>query len=146
MAPSLFHLDYERVGEALTAVIVLAFFLERSLSLLFEHRYYTTRFNESGLKEPIAFLGALAICRQWQFDAIGITVLAEQPSFLGYVLTAGLIAGGSKAALKLFHDVIGSMSVAEKQRRALNAASQSRRTAPEAAQPVPVPVLATETR
>jgi hypothetical protein len=142
MDPNLFHLDYERLGEVLSTVVVLSFFLERALSIIFEHRFFIARFNELGLKAPIAFLVALAMCRQWQFDAISMTVLAEQTNLFGYVLTAGLIAGGSKASLKFFHEVLNSMSPSERERKEGNAAvrrQRAPRSAP-APQPIPVPV------
>ena len=40
MDPNLFHLDWERLIEVLITIVVLAFFLERSLSLLFESRFF----------------------------------------------------------------------------------------------------------
>ena len=40
MDPNLFHVDMQRLFEALTAIIVLSFFLERTLALLFEHRLW----------------------------------------------------------------------------------------------------------
>src|SRR5688572_31117554 len=64
MDPNLFHLDYERLGDVLIAITVLAFFLERALAILFEHRSFATRFGGSGLKAPIAFIVALGICRR----------------------------------------------------------------------------------
>ena len=39
---------------------------------------------------------------------------------VGHIITAGVIAGGSKASIKLFHDVMGAMSDAEKKRKQLN--------------------------
>ena len=38
MDPNLFHLDWERVGEVLTAIVVLSFVLERALAVPFESR------------------------------------------------------------------------------------------------------------
>jgi hypothetical protein len=116
MDPNLFHVDFERVGEVLVAIIVLAFFLERGLALLFEHRWYIKRLDQKGFKEPIAFLVALLICVTWQFDAVSAVILTEKTYFLGYLVTAGIIAGGSKAAIKLFHDVMGVKSSALQQR------------------------------
>ena len=34
----------------------------------------------------------------------------------GYILTGAVVAGGSKASIKLFKDVMGFMSSAEKER------------------------------
>ena len=54
MDPNLFHLDWERVGEVLTAIIVLAFVLERALAVLFESRLFVKRFEGKGVKEWVA--------------------------------------------------------------------------------------------
>src|SRR5262245_46636282 len=88
MDPNLFHVDLERLGEVLVAVIVLSFFVERALAIVFEHRLWVQRFPNSGLKEPIAFLVALGICRFWDFDAVSTTILAERTNFFGQALTA----------------------------------------------------------
>jgi uncharacterized membrane protein len=114
MDPNLFHIDWERLFEVLIAIIVLAFLLERALALLFEHRLYIDKFAEKGLKEPIAFLLAFLVCWYWQFDAVSMIVLRENVSLLGEAVTAGVIAGGSKAAIKLFHDVMDVKSQALK--------------------------------
>ena len=119
MDPNLFRLDYDRLFQVLTAVIVLSFFVERTLALVFEHRWYIKTFDKAGLKEPIAFLVSLAACRTWDFDAVSMTILTEQTFWFGHVITAGLVAGGSKASIKLFHDVFRSMSAAEKDRKAI---------------------------
>jgi hypothetical protein len=116
MDPNLFHLDWERLFEVLVAIIVLSFFVERALAIVFEHRAYIKYFNQAGLKTPLAFLLAFLICRMWDFDAISMTILAEKTTILGEVVTAGMIAGGSKASIKLFHDVMDVKSEAEKLR------------------------------
>ena len=61
MDPNLFHLDWDRTIEVLAAIVVLSFFVERALALLFEHKWFVARFRNRGLKEPISFLVALAI-------------------------------------------------------------------------------------
>ena len=112
MDPNLFRLDWERTFEVLVAIILLAFFLERALALLFEHRVFLSRFDRKGLKEPIAFAGAFLVCWQWDFDAVSMIVLRETTTLLGQAITAGIIAGGSKAAVKLFRDIMGVRSLA----------------------------------
>ena len=120
MDPNLFHIDMGRLIEVLVAIIVLSFFLERALAVVFEHRLWTSR-KPRGFKAPIAFLLAFFVCRYWDFDAISATILADQTSIWGHLITAGVIAGGSKASIKLFHDMMGAMSDAEKKRKELNA-------------------------
>ncbi len=56
MDPNLFRIDWEVLVEVLVTVIVLSFFIERALSLLFEHRWFVRRLSNKGLKEPIAFI------------------------------------------------------------------------------------------
>ena len=119
MDPNLFHQDYERLFEVLATVIVTSFFLERTLALVFEHRLFIAHFTNRGVKEPLAFAGALLVCRAWDFDAVSMTILAERTSLLGQVLTAGVVAGGSKVSVRLFHDVFKTMSTAEKQRKGI---------------------------
>ena len=115
MDPNLFHIDWDRLAEVLVVVTVLAFFLERALALIFEHKYYVTKLKDTGLKEPIAFVAALVVCWTWDFDALSMVLLREKITFFGQIITAAVIAGGSKASLKLFKDVMKMRSGAELQ-------------------------------
>jgi len=117
MDPNLFHLDWERVAEVLAGIVILAFVLERGLALLFETRFFIDRAQGKNLKELIAFVLSVVICWYWDFDAISMIFLKEKTTFLGMVVTGGVIAGGSKGAIRLFKDVMGFMSEAEKERQ-----------------------------
>jgi hypothetical protein len=119
MDPNLFHLDWERIGEVMAAIVVLAFMLERALSLLFEHRFFVNNLDEKGFKEPIALGLAFVVCRYWQFDAISVVILRETVTWHGELITAAVIAGGSKGAVKLFHDVLGVRSEAAEEKKKL---------------------------
>ena len=121
MDPNLFHIDLERLFEVLVVIIVLSFFLERALAVVFEHRLWAGRMKSKGLKAPIAYIVAFGVCWYWDFDAISTIILADQTSLAGHLITAGVIAGGSKASIKLFHDIMKTMSDAEKERKGLNA-------------------------
>lgn len=110
MDPNLFHLDWERTFEVLGAIVVLSIMVERALAIVFEHRAYVARFKDKGYKEPMAFIVALAVTFVWDFDAISMIVLSEHTSLFGEVITAGVIAGGSKGSIKLFRDVLGFKS------------------------------------
>lgn len=116
MNPNLFNLEWGRLLEVVVTIIVLAFLVERALSLLFEHRLYIKHFNQKGFKEPIALVVSLLVCWFWDFDAIGIVVLAERTSIIGKLITAAIIAGGSKGSLKLFRDLLDIRSDAERAR------------------------------
>jgi hypothetical protein len=106
MDPALFRIDWEVLAELLTTITVLAFFVERALSIVFEHRLFVAKLNEKGLKEPIAFIVAFVVVKYWNFDALSILMQADKTSLWGYAITAAIIAGGSKASIKLFHDVL----------------------------------------
>lgn len=115
MDPNLFHLDWERVSEVLVAIVILAFILERALAVLFESRFFIKRWKEKSLKELIAFVVAVLACWYWDFDAVSMIFLKEKVTLLGMVITGGIVAGGSKGAIKLFRDVMGLKSTAQQE-------------------------------
>jgi hypothetical protein len=112
MDPNLFHLDWERTFEVLGAIVLLSMFVERALALLFEQKLFVKRFGGSPIKEIIAFAVSLVVCLKWKFDAVSMTILSDRISVIGQVVTAGIIAGGSKGSIKLFRDVLGWKSSA----------------------------------
>jgi len=116
--PSLFRIDWEVLAEILATIVVLSFFIERALSLLFEHRFFVKGLAQKGLKEPIAFVVSLLVVRYWGFDALAILFKSDTATWWGYIITAAIIAGGSKASIKLFHDVMGTKSAALRQLQA----------------------------
>lgn len=112
MDPAFFRIDWEVLAETLFAIIVLAFFVERALSLVFEHRYFVAKFDKRGIKEPIALLvsyGTVYLCK---LDAIAVIFKLEHATFFGYLITAAVVAGGSKASIKLFQDIFDAKSTA----------------------------------
>ena len=132
MDPSLFNIDYPRLTEVLITIVVFSFFIERALSVLFENRLFinaidgtSTKKNEdgtpkkkNGVKELIAFIVSVIFCFAWDFDAITIILQSsEEMSVGGMIITGAIIAGGSKASMGLFKNVMGFMSTAEKERQ-----------------------------
>lgn len=115
MDPNLLTINPERLFETLLVVVVLSFFLERALALVFENRWVIQRISGRGVKEPITFAVCLAVCRQWHFDAIS-SLFSKPSNWWGYAATAAIIAGGSKASIALFQSVIGARSSAEAER------------------------------
>jgi hypothetical protein len=116
MDPNLFHVDFERLFEVLMTIVVLSFFIERALSVLFGHRLYV-RLEERGFKgakEVVAFTVSVACCYYWQFDALSILLVRDTNSKFGYLLTGGIIAGGSKASLRLFYEIMDVKTQAER--------------------------------
>ncbi len=120
MDPNLFHLNGERLIEVFFAIVILAFILERALAVLFEHRSFVNRAKGKGLKEIIAFSLAALVCWYWEFDALSILFPKEHVTIYGELITAAVIAGGSKASIKLFRDVIGAKSTAQAAKDAEN--------------------------
>ena len=116
MDPNLFHLDWERLGEVLIAIIVLSFLVERALSMLFESRFFINRFKEKSLKEVIAVIVGAVVCWYWDFDALSMIFLKDSVTIFGAILTGAVIAGGSKASIKLFKDVMGIRSSAQQEK------------------------------
>ena len=117
--PQMFAIDWERLAEALAVLVVLSFLVERALALLFESWFWTNHLQNRGLKEPIAFGVSLVICWLWHFDVISIMLTNDHTTVIGYIVTAGVVAGGSKASVKLFHDIMNvkSSSVREAEKR-----------------------------
>ncbi|MCK4512373.1 hypothetical protein KAW64_11570 [bacterium] len=66
------------------------------------------------MKEAIAFVVAAAVCVIWKFDAISMIFPKEQTTVLGAVVTGALVAGGSKASIRLFRDAMGVKSTARR--------------------------------
>jgi len=110
--PNLFALNWNTVFEVLIAIIILAFVLERALALLFESVWFLkfekrrTQAGRGSFQPLIAFLVAAAVCVLWQFDALSIILLREKVTLLGELITGAVVAGGSKASIKLFRDVL----------------------------------------
>ena len=140
MDPNLFHIDWERTLEAVVGIIVLSFLVERTCALLFESRWWISRFEDARVGEPpgsgknsqssksqkalagrrypikefFALVIAFAVCKSWDFDAVSIIMLSEHTKLVGIIITAAVIAGGSKASISLFHDLLKVQSSAAK--------------------------------
>ncbi len=71
------------------------------------------------LKEFIVFVLSLVICWVWKFDAVSIIMLSERTQLAGIIVTAGVVAGGSKASIALFHDLLKVRSSANEERKKL---------------------------
>ena len=119
MDPNLFFIDWERVFEALATIVVLAFILERGLAVIFESRYYINHVEkkEIYIKEFIALLVGIVVCEIWHFDAVSMVLLKAKTTWFGAAVTGAIVAGGSKASIKLFRDVFHFMSSAEDERQ-----------------------------
>ena len=58
---------------------------------------------------------AVALVAWLDFDALAIIFSREETSWVGWLITAGVVAGGSKGSIKLFRDWLGWKSSAQKQ-------------------------------
>ena len=59
------------------------------------------------------------ICYFWDFDAVSIILLSDRTGLAGVIITSLVVAGGSKASIRLFHDLLKVRSNAEDQRKTL---------------------------
>lgn len=103
--PLYFQIDWPQLGEALGALLFLAFAVERALSTLFESRFYD-RLHGLGLKPLIAAALSLVICWTVRFDILGIAFHQERVTILGVVITSLVVAGGSKGVMAFMRQVL----------------------------------------
>ena len=115
MDPLLFGVHADVVGEVLGTLVLLSLFVERALSPIFEWRVFIDKTANKGAKEPIAVVVAVALVAWLDFDALAIIFSRENTSWVGLLITAGVVAGGSKGSIKLFRDWLGWKSSAQKQ-------------------------------
>ena len=122
MDPNLFHLDWERTFEVLAAIVVLSFILERALAVPFESRLWVgSAMDRSVGKEIIAVIAGAAMCLYLKFDALSMIILTSKTTYYGEVMTGAVIAGGSKASIKLFQDIFNVQSSAVRQKKVAQA-------------------------
>lgn len=115
MDPLLFGIQADVVGEVLGTLVLLSLIVERALSPIFEWRIFIDSAANKGAKEPIAMAVAIAVVAWLDFDALAIIFSREETSWVGWLITAGVVAGGSKGSMKLFRDWMGWKSSAQKQ-------------------------------
>jgi hypothetical protein len=91
--------NWEGIIAVLAQVSIIAVFQERALALIFEHRSLVDKLK--GWKEVIAFAVSFAICRTWDIDVIGAILNHPHEHTLGIILSAAVVAGGSKVPMIL---------------------------------------------
>lgn len=107
-------------------VVIFALFLERAVAALFEWTWWKRlREKVPGTGTPVVYLIALAICNHTKFDALLLIRNPDNEAFdafsIGTLVTAGVIAGGSKGAILLFQDILGFGEKALETRRRIRA-------------------------
>lgn len=97
----------------LIRLTLLALFLERALALLFESRLWRA-LDGRGLSPFVAVVVATFICTTWHIDVISAVAAVGRnvPAFIvpyrtiGAILTAMIVAGGSKIAIAIWRIVV----------------------------------------
>lgn len=109
MNPEVAYASLLETSAAVGQIVLIALLLERALAFVFEYHWFqqlTARVE--GIKAPVAFGLALLIARTY-----GVDILAElfreegapaTPTWIGSLLTAAIIAGGSSAAIAIFQN------------------------------------------
>lgn len=110
------QIDMGALTNALLALVILSFFVERGLATLFDWKRIQPWLTERQAKVPIAIATSLAVCILLDFDALktvrGLTdgdppIGDDYFGFVGIPITALVLAGGSAGAVKLMQDIIG---------------------------------------
>ena len=139
-----FAVDYSVLFDVLVLIVVLSFFLERALSVIFESslfiKWYDPEFvaaerpkpaivdpeekpkkKKNGAKEIITIIVSIILVYNIDLNALAVLMKDESVSReLGYFITGLIIAGGSKGSIKLFNDILDFRSSAETRRKEYN--------------------------
>ncbi|MCK9345053.1 MAG: hypothetical protein M0P64_02930 [Candidatus Pacebacteria bacterium] len=115
MDPLLFGIKGDVVLEVLGTIVLLSLFVERALSPIFESRLVLDKMKNKGFKEPIVIITSLVIVYLYQFDAMAVIFSQEKNTLVGYLITAGVVSGGSKGSIKLFRDFLNWKSSAQQE-------------------------------
>ena len=101
---------YEASGKILGALLVLAIVLESALALLFNWRPFLETVNRRATQPLISFIVAYVFVTKFGFDAVSqlFSAYGNQPvqgGYMGPVITAMVIAGGSSAVNRLMQSL-----------------------------------------
>lgn len=127
-------MSFDTFTQVMLLLIFASFVVERSLAVVYETDVYISRFGDKKyLKPTIAILYAAAFVWIADINLVELINLGAKkaPTGIGYhwdtlstdvkniliiVVTGVFVAGGSKASLKLFRDVLNIKSSAEARR------------------------------
>lgn len=110
--PNQFALDWALLFEMLALIIVLAFVVERALAIVFESKHFVhyslerKKQDKGDFKAFIAFGFSALLTMLFQIDLVAVLMSHEHVSLFGELTTAAVIAGGSKASIRLFKDIL----------------------------------------
>ncbi len=129
MSPNQFGIDWDILTQVLVVIVVLSFFVERALSIVVENRLFvnTSLDDMRSLKEFLSLVVSFIVVKIAGFDALAIIFQLEKPGIPGLFITAAIIAGGSKASIKFFHDVLDIKSTALRQKHDATEAAGTRK-------------------
>ena len=68
MDPKQFAIDYTQTAEVMAVLVLLALFVERSLTLLFESKWYRERYLDLGIRPLIALAWSCVVIGFYKFD------------------------------------------------------------------------------
>ena len=112
MDPNQFAVNWATLFEMLALIIVLAFLVERALAIIYESKPFI-RFSlkreadEKGdFKTMGAFVLSALVTTMFDIDIIAVVLSHAHTSLFGQLISAAVIAGGSKASIRLFREIL----------------------------------------
>jgi hypothetical protein len=108
--------EFIEILGALALLVTISVILERALAFLFEHKWFVLLFPDQSsrakkeqdgrryiaAKENIALIVSFSIAFTYKFDILQILFRNPSWSWLGIILTAFILAGGSAGAIAIF--------------------------------------------
>ncbi len=91
----------EAISQTIALFFALAVVMEFALTMIFQHRLYEAHLSGKGLKKPIALVAALFICAFYKLDIFVGLIGEGNPTMVGIVGGAFVLAGGSEGVLNL---------------------------------------------
>ena len=88
-------------------LLILALLLERGLFFLFDYSLWRKKIKDLYLRAPISFLVAWSITYWYDLDILSPTLDPGSGStYLGVLITALIVAGGSAGLITLMQDIL----------------------------------------
>ena len=69
------------------------------------------------MKEGISFFTAYSICRWGSFDALSVILAVHSSTTFSKIITAMVVAGGSKGAIKLMQEFLGVKDITPEEQK-----------------------------